>query len=1029
MSSSRERRTLTAALAPLALLAYVPLLLSARGEVAADTKTYLYLDPSRLLARAWSMWDPNVGLGTVTHQTIGYLWPMGPWFWLFDLIGSPDWVAQRLWVATIMFAAGAGMVFLLRTLGIRHLPSIVAAALVYELSPYVLHYAARISVILLPWCVLPWLVALAHRSLRSRSWRAPAAFALLVATAGGVNATALVLVGIAPLLWIVLAVTVHGDATWRDARRAFVRIGLLTTLTSLWWIAGLWVQGGWGIDILRYTETVETVARTSLASEVLRGLGYWFFYGGDKLGSWIEPGRSYTQDLPLIAAGFAIPLLAFAATAIVRWRYRAAALTLLAIGTVIAVGAYPYASPSPAGGAFKRLATSSTIGLALRSTPRAVPLVALGAAMLIGAGLASRRLTAAAIAVGVVAVLGMPPLWSGDMIGKNLERPEELPKYWEQAAAYLDGKPHDTRVLELPGTDFASYRWGSTVDPITPGLIDRPYVARELIPYGTPPAADLLIALDRRMQEMVDDPDALAPVASLFGAGDVVVRSDLQYERYRTPRPRTLWAELSTPPPNLTAPKAFGPPAPNDAIPSLPLHDEVYLATPASAVDPPPVAALGVEGGMAIVRARSASNPIVLAGDGEGVVEAAAAGLLAGRSVLLTSAALTSSQRAAAMRDGAVLVLTDTNRVRGRRWSTMRDNFGYTEVRDEKPLRDDPSDNRLPLYPDAPDSAYTTVEQRGVGAVRATAYGNPVSFTPEDRPALAIDGDLSTAWQVGALAGVGGERWRLDTAKPVTASSINVVQRLSPLANRWITRLEVRIDGHPVSTVGLDDSSRAAGGQTIDLGGTPTFRHVELVVRGDNIGKRAKYDGLSGVGFAEVRVGDTKVDEVVHLPTDLLRNGSAGHPLSIVLTRVRSNPIEPTAGDEERSMTRAFTLPDARSFGVSGQARVSASQTDDRIDRAVGSPAVAISSSRLAGDLTSRASSAIDGDTATAWTSSFVDPRGAWIEAHLPTAVSTDHLDLQVLADGDHSVPTRIRVTTERGDDVEAEVPAVSDGT
>ncbi|MEN3272116.1 MAG: arabinofuranan 3-O-arabinosyltransferase, partial [Actinomycetota bacterium] len=349
MSSTRERRGLAAALAPLALIAYVPLLLSARGEIAADTKTYLYLDPSRLLSRAWSMWDPNIGLGTVTHQTIGYLWPMGPWFWFFDLIGSPDWVAQRLWVASIMFAAGAGIVFLLRTLGVRHLPSIVAAALVYELSPYVLHYAARISVILLPWCVLPWLVALAHRALTSRSWRAPAAFALLVATAGGVNATALVLVGLAPLLWIVLAVTVHGDATWRDAGRAIVRIGLLTTLTSLWWIAGLWVQGGWGIDILRYTETVETVARTSLASEVLRGLGYWFFYGGDKLGSWIEPGRSYTQDVPLIAVGFAIPLLAFAGAAVIRWRYRAAALALLAIGTFVAVGAYPYSSPSPAG--------------------------------------------------------------------------------------------------------------------------------------------------------------------------------------------------------------------------------------------------------------------------------------------------------------------------------------------------------------------------------------------------------------------------------------------------------------------------------------------------------------------------------------------------------------------------------------------------------------------------------------------------------------------------------------------------------
>ena len=36
----------------LAVLAYVPMLLSARGSVAADTKLYLYLDPSKLLADA-----------------------------------------------------------------------------------------------------------------------------------------------------------------------------------------------------------------------------------------------------------------------------------------------------------------------------------------------------------------------------------------------------------------------------------------------------------------------------------------------------------------------------------------------------------------------------------------------------------------------------------------------------------------------------------------------------------------------------------------------------------------------------------------------------------------------------------------------------------------------------------------------------------------------------------------------------------------------------------------------------------------
>ena len=103
----------------LALLAYVPVLRSSPGKVAADTKQYLYLDPGRLLDRAVTMWDPNIGMGTVTHQNIGYLFPMGPYYWVLDRLGVPDWVAQRLWLGSLLFAAGAGVLYLLRTFGLR----------------------------------------------------------------------------------------------------------------------------------------------------------------------------------------------------------------------------------------------------------------------------------------------------------------------------------------------------------------------------------------------------------------------------------------------------------------------------------------------------------------------------------------------------------------------------------------------------------------------------------------------------------------------------------------------------------------------------------------------------------------------------------------------------------------------------------------------------------------------------------------------------------------------------------------------
>ena len=66
------------------------------------------------------------------------------------------------------------------------------------------------------------------------------------------------------------------------------------------------MQGTYGLDVLKYTETVEAVALTSTPNEVLRGLGYWFFYGQDRLGPWIEAARDYTQHSCVILAGYGL---------------------------------------------------------------------------------------------------------------------------------------------------------------------------------------------------------------------------------------------------------------------------------------------------------------------------------------------------------------------------------------------------------------------------------------------------------------------------------------------------------------------------------------------------------------------------------------------------------------------------------------------------------------------------------------------------------------------------------------------------
>ncbi len=337
----------------LAGVSYLPLLLTKPGQVAADTKQYLYLDPARLTTGAASMWDPNTGLCTVTHQNIGYLFPMGPYYTLVNWLGLPVWVGQRIWMGSLLMAAGLGVAYCAKRLGLAG-PGAALAALAYTLSPYLIDYLGRTSAILMPWAALGWMIGLSAMAARRGGWRYPAAFAVVVALVGGVNATSILLVLLGPALWLGYAVWGTREVTARRAAAAAGRIGGLSLLVSLWWAAGLWAEGKYGINILRVTETVPTVSRTSSSAEVLRGLGYWYFYGWDKVQPWTLAAVSYTQSSWLLAVSFAVPAVAATLGLIVRWRYRAFAIGLVGLGTVVAVGAYPFVHPSLFGALLER---------------------------------------------------------------------------------------------------------------------------------------------------------------------------------------------------------------------------------------------------------------------------------------------------------------------------------------------------------------------------------------------------------------------------------------------------------------------------------------------------------------------------------------------------------------------------------------------------------------------------------------------------------------------------------------------------
>jgi arabinofuranan 3-O-arabinosyltransferase len=1021
-------------------IAFIPQLLAQPGVVDADTKSFLYLDPGRFLRQSVSMWDPTNGLGTVTHEQIGYLWPMGPFFWAVHGLGIPLWVGERLWVGAILFMAGTGVLSLCRTMGV-HGPGRLVAALAFMLSPYFLQYVGRISVILLPYAALPWLISLAARSVRIRGWRYPALFALVFLSVSAINASSALYAGLAPALWLPYAVLVSKEARWRDAWAAAWRIALLTVLVSLWWVAALAVEGGYGLNILKYTETVPTVAATSLASEVVRGLGYWYFYDGDELGQWVSTSIQFTQQIWLLALSFAVPLLAFLGATIVRWKARAYFALLVFFAMVLAVGAHPYTSGTIVSKIIKTFMTRTEAGLALRSTDRATPTVILGLAMLLGAGVTALWRkgwllgVVATLVVGGVIIAADPPVFNGTTVADHFTIPAKPPTYVDQAAAALNAEHQGTRVLAIPGENFAAYRYGDYIDPIWPGLLTRPFVTREQQALGSLASYDLLYGLDNPMQNGIIDGNTIAPLARLMSAGDVLVQNDLAYERYNSPRPLAMEKALTPTPAGLGAPVGYGAPRPD--VSQIPMTDEEALATSPDQPWPAPLQVMSVADPRPIVRAESTSGELLVDGDGVGLDEAASAGLLNTDSAILYAGTLDThpAARFQALSSNSTILVTDSNRKEAFRWNTILGNAGETLTK-EQPEPTDPNNAPLNLFPGTPADAQTTVALQGVDAITASSYGNADDYLPEVRPSQALDGNLNTAWETGAFTVPLHQWWQVSLTGSLTTDHVTLIQPLSGVNNQWITKVTLTFDGGSPVTAVLGPGSQTAAGQTIDFP-TRTFKTLRITIDDTNLvgASPTLIQNASPVGFAEVEVGGAQEQEIVDMPSDLLDafgTSSLSHRLAIVMSRERVAPIPPLS-DLEPTLSREFTLPTARTFTLTGTATVNTLIPDATIDTLVGRPGstgtgvVAYSEGRLPGDLHDTASSALDGNPSTMWSPGFGPQVGEWIQVHVPATISFNHLDLQVVADGHHSVPTSLTISTQSGTD-RVTLPPIADG-
>ncbi len=87
------------------------------GRTYTDTRVELTVDPGLFLDRVTSVWSPTLDLGHVqSGQFVGYLFPMGPYFAGTDALGVPAWIAERIWLAALLWLAGWGTVLLVDAL-------------------------------------------------------------------------------------------------------------------------------------------------------------------------------------------------------------------------------------------------------------------------------------------------------------------------------------------------------------------------------------------------------------------------------------------------------------------------------------------------------------------------------------------------------------------------------------------------------------------------------------------------------------------------------------------------------------------------------------------------------------------------------------------------------------------------------------------------------------------------------------------------------------------------------------------------
>ena len=982
------------------------------GRIAGDTKLDLAVDPAGYLGRALQLWDSTGAAGQLQNQAYGYLWPMGPFFALTDLMSIPPWFAQRMWWALLLLVGFHGMHTLLVRMGVGTRSSRLIAAFGYALAPRMLLGLGAVSAEIWPMAMAPWVLVPLVVVGRDRDlWPAALRSAVAVLMTGAVNAVATGAVLVLPVLWILTRAELRWRLLWRWA--------VAVLLVSVWWIGPLLMLGRYSPPFLSWIESAQVSTALASATEALRGTTQWLAVIGGPSGSLWPAGPAVVTSTPAVSMGLALALLGlvgvYAAPARWAWFTR---LGLLAGLVLVTLGSTTGGLPLNPTGALQPLLDG--VLAPLRNTHKFEPVIRIPLTIGIAHAIPllaswgvrkswwNERLVPIGAAAAVLAVAASPAFVGVVQRGDF----EDVPGYWHEAADYLAQTDDGGRTLVVPGNPSPESYWGNPRDEPLQPLAHGPWAVRNGVPLGSAGATRLLNDVEARLASGYGGQELQRVLRSL-GVTRVVLRADLDYASTGAPEPLVTDAALRSA--GLERVHQLGPDVGLSVAPTLRPFAGESAALPAIGV-------YELATKTKIAEEHAVGDPVIAAGGPESV-----AMLEERRPVILASDA---QSRSVLGQRRAPVVLTDTLQRREANFAAVRSMYGELLGADE-PYRAKRSthDWLMPWLPDDAGSAQTTAVLDGATSVEASSslvvpeLGQARDLSAV--PTSALDSSGDTAWRSSGSEAVGQwveVRWDAPRELPstvrvtfdmedgariaaVTASTEGGEAR-TPITDPQLT--EESSDRYAVDVSippGRTDRLRLQVSETYGAGGTVMIRDI-----GAGVIPRVEVWGRMPTA------GGQQVDSV-------LMQTSTDRAYGCVPDRegvVRCRAEEDRAGEDETDLRREFDLPARQEFTITGTviARPGSSSLLQRID------GVAVETSSEFHSPQTSAPLAVDGDAATYWAAQPGDEQ-PWIELSWDERRATDRVVLRTDESVGGLVPTRVEV---RSDDTAYERAVGDDG-